>query len=127
MTQRAEEGRFEQAEDAPQTDGAGAEDHAARAYGAAQPDMGAADAAAGETAAPGVEQLLARERERADGYLAELQRERASFINYRRRADQEREQLGRDANGALIFNILPVLDDFERARNAIPEEQQGSP
>lgn len=69
---------------------------------------------------------LARERERSDGYLEELQRERASFINYRRRMEQEKESWSREANAALIFNILPVLDDFERARGAIPTDQQGS-
>lgn len=70
------------------------------------------------------EEQLAREQERSSGYLEELQRERASFINYRRRTEQERENWAREANAALIFNVLPVLDDFERARGAIPEDQQ---
>jgi len=71
-----------------------------------------------------LEEQLAREQERSSGYLEELQRERASFINFRRRTEQERENWAREANAALIFNVLPVLDDFERARGAIPEDQQ---
>jgi molecular chaperone GrpE len=77
-------------------------------------------------AQPDLEQQLGKERERAQGYLEELQRERASFINYRRRTEAERENWGRDANSALIFNILPVLDDFERARENIPADQKDS-
>lgn len=69
---------------------------------------------------------LAQERAKSGGYLEELQRERASFINFRRRTEQERENWNRDANAALIFNILPVLDDFERARDAVPGDQSDS-
>ncbi|MDQ3326994.1 MAG: nucleotide exchange factor GrpE [Chloroflexota bacterium] len=73
-----------------------------------------------------LEEQLAHAQERASGYLEELQRERASFINYRRRTELERENWAREANAALIFNVLPVLDDFERARVAIPAEYQES-
>ncbi len=80
-----------------------------------------------EAAAPTIEQQLTEERDRSAAYLEDLQRERASFINFRRRAEQEREQWSREAAAALIYNLLPVLDDFERAREAIPADQQGSP
>ncbi len=81
--------------------------------------------AGSETEAP-LEVRLTQEQERASGYLEELQRERASFINYRRRMEQERESWGREANAALIFNLLAVLDDFERAKQAIPEDQRSA-
>ena len=87
----------------------------------AAPPEGAAEAGTG------LEQALAHERERSSGYLEELQRERASFINYRRRTEQEREQWGREANAAIIYNLLSVLDDFERARESIPADLQGTP
>lgn len=76
--------------------------------------------------ASALEEQLAAEKARAEGYLEELKRERASFINYRRRTDQEKLAWARDATATLILNILPVLDDFERARAAIPEEDKGS-
>ncbi len=102
---------------------------------AAQPEAGAAEpseAPGAETEAPpapegaDLEARLEEERKRSESYLEELRRERADFINFRRRIDQERESWGREANAALIANLLPVLDDFERARAAIPEDQRDS-
>ncbi len=95
------------------------------------PDEGTGDdhdseTSAPEQAEPSIEAQLQTERERAQGYLEELQRERASFINFRRRTEQEKETWTRDANSALIFNVLPVIDDFERARDNIPADQQDS-
>jgi len=58
---------------------------------------------------------LAREREKADSYLASWQRAAADYQNYKRRVEQEREEFGRLANAALIINLLPILDDLERA------------
>jgi molecular chaperone GrpE len=78
-------------------------------------------------AEPDLEAELRRERERSGGYLEELQRERASFINYRRRTEQEKEELSRAANAGLMFNLLAVLDDFERARANIPQDQLKEP
>ena len=92
------------------------------------PDEAAAHTPPAEPSAePGLQEQLDAERERSAGYLEELQRERASFINFRRRTDQEREGWSREANAALLFNLLSVLDDFERARDAIPMEQQTTP
>lgn len=45
----------------------------------------------------------------------------AEFQNYRRRAEQERLTLLRTANAALIIELLPVLDDLERALASAPE------
>ncbi|MDP9382080.1 MAG: nucleotide exchange factor GrpE [Chloroflexota bacterium] len=95
------------------------------------PDEDTGDDRVSETSAPeqtepSIEAQLQTERERAQGYLEELQRERASFINFRRRTEQEKETWTRDANSALIFNVLPVIDDFERARDNIPTDQQDS-
>jgi molecular chaperone GrpE len=58
---------------------------------------------------------LAQEKERAESYLASWQRSAADFQNYKRRVEQEREELSRIANAALIINLLPLLDDLERA------------
>ena len=58
---------------------------------------------------------LAQEKEKAESYLASWQRAAADFQNYKRRVEQEREELARIANAALIINMLPLLDDMERA------------
>ena len=44
-----------------------------------------------------------------------LQRVQADFVNYRRRSEEEREELQRQANTRLILKLLPVLDDFNLA------------
>lgn len=45
-----------------------------------------------------------------------LQRLKAEYDNYRRRAERERQALAEVATGNVLFALLPVLDDIERAR-----------
>lgn len=68
----------------------------------------------------GLKEALAEEKTRAEGYLANWQRVQADFINYKRRSEQEREEFGKFANATLMFNLLPVLDDMERALASLP-------
>jgi molecular chaperone GrpE len=65
---------------------------------------------------------LAGEKKKAEEYLASWQRAQADFINYKRRTEQERQDFNSFANANLLSSILPVLDDMERALDAIPEE-----
>jgi len=58
---------------------------------------------------------LAEAQAKAQEYLEAVQRERADFTNYRRRAELERDQSGRWTSGEMIKKFLPVLDDLERA------------
>ena len=58
---------------------------------------------------------LAQEKEKAESYLANWQRAAADFQNYKRRVEAEREDLARLTNAALIINLLPIIDDFDRA------------
>ena len=61
---------------------------------------------------------LTRER---DEYLAALQRERAEFVNFKRRTAEEREaMLGLAAEG-LIRKVLALADDFDLALEHRPE------
>jgi molecular chaperone GrpE len=69
-----------------------------------------------EAAADGSPQdELARAREDAQKYLANWQRAEADFQNYKRRSEEERGELRKFSTAALLMNLLPVLDDFERA------------
>ena len=61
------------------------------------------------------EGTLEQEREKAETYLANWQRAAADFANYKRRVEQEREEWARLANASLVLNVLPLLDDLERA------------
>lgn len=44
----------------------------------------------------------------------QLQRLQAEFLNYKRRVEKEKEEIGSYARGNLIRTILPVLDDLGR-------------
>ena len=66
---------------------------------------------------------LEEEKARAERCLSNWQRAEADLANFKRRAEQERAELVRFANSSLIGKLLPVLDDFERAIGAIPEEE----
>ena len=60
-------------------------------------------------------------QQKADEYLAGLQRERAEFANYRRRTSEEREAMLGLAGEDLIRKVLVLADDFDRAIDARPE------
>lgn len=61
-------------------------------------------------------------RRKAEAYLDLAQRAQADFVNYKRRTAQELEQKIRDANGALLTQLLPVIDDLERALVSVPAD-----
>ena len=67
-----------------------------------------------------LKQALAEAKAKAEEYLAGWQRAQADFINYKRRTEQEKEEISRFANAILILNLLPILDDLERALTSIP-------
>lgn len=52
----------------------------------------------------------------ADQRLADLQRERAEFVNYRRRVERDREVAGLEGRTGVLSALLPVLDDIDGAR-----------
>lgn len=56
---------------------------------------------------------------------AALQRVQADFVNYKRRADQEREDMVKHLNAGLISKLLPVLDDFGMALEHMPDAPEG--
>jgi len=52
----------------------------------------------------------------AEQRLGDLLRERAEFVNYRRRVERDREVAGTDARTSVLTTLLPVLDDIDGAR-----------
>jgi molecular chaperone GrpE len=73
-----------------------------------------------------LEQALAEEKEKAAEYMASWQRAQADFINYKRRTEEERAEFNSFANANLLLGILPVLDDLERALEAVPAKYKKS-
>ena len=67
-----------------------------------------------------LKQALAEEKAKAEANLAGWQRNQADFINYKRRSEQEREEISKFANATLMLNLLPILDDLERAFTSTP-------
>jgi molecular chaperone GrpE len=65
---------------------------------------------------------LAEENEKAEKYLANWQRSQADLDNYRKRAEQEKSETVELANKILVLDLLPILDDFERALASLPAE-----
>ncbi len=68
---------------------------------------------------------LAEEREKAQSSHASWQRTAADFQNYKRRAEQERSEVGRLGTAALIINLLPLVDDLERALRTVDTQLAG--
>jgi molecular chaperone GrpE len=46
----------------------------------------------------------------------------SEFDNYKRRTSKERSDLFKTANQETVLAMLPILDDFERAMEAMPNE-----
>lgn len=59
-----------------------------------------------------------------DGYLDQLQRTLAEFANFRRRVEQERNQAREFATRDLLRQLVPVLDDLQRAIGSVAEDQR---
>jgi molecular chaperone GrpE len=72
-----------------------------------------------------LQQALAEEKEKAERYLANWQRSQADLQNYVKRAAQEQLETIEFANRTLILDLLPILDDFERALASLPVELDG--
>ena len=60
-----------------------------------------------------------------DEYLDDLQRLAAEFDNYRKRAARDQESLVARAHERLVKELLPVLDDLERALEAAERARGG--
>lgn len=73
-----------------------------------------------------LQQALAEEKEKAEKYLANWQRCQADFVNYKQRAEQGKGEIIEFANSMLICNLLPIMDDLERALASVPAELEES-
>ena len=65
--------------------------------------------------------LLEKER---DERLDDLKRVAAEFDNYRKRVARDQQSLAARAHERLVKELLPVLDDLERALEAAAEHQE---
>ena len=74
-------------------------------------ENGGRTAAATEAGDESAEQI----KKQRDDYYDRLLRKTAEFDNYRKRTDRERQQLSEAAAADLLQELLPLVDDLERA------------
>ena len=75
-----------------------------------------------EEAALTLQEQLEQAEARAAEYLDGWQRARAEFANARKRLEKARVEARRAATVDVVSKLLPILDDFERALQNVPEE-----
>ncbi|WP_197319652.1 nucleotide exchange factor GrpE [Saccharomonospora sp. NB11] len=98
------------AQDGAQTDAEEAQEVPADSAAPAQAD--AAEGTAGEgVTGPDVSEL----EKQLDERTADLKRVQAEYANYRRRVEREREAMTEGGKAAVVGDLLPLLDDLERA------------
>ncbi len=88
----------------------------------ASPDGDSTDPLAGldfePTGAAGEDSAILAAKAEAAEHLEALQRERASFTNYRNRALRDQESARTRGIEDVLTGLLPVLDDIDRVRQA---------
>ncbi len=58
--------------------------------------------------------------EKLDEVANFLQRERADFLNFRRRSEEERAEISNLVKQELVLTLLPLLDNLSRAASHLP-------
>lgn len=71
---------------------------------------------------PELEKVRNESREYFEGW----QRERADFVNYKKRIERDQIQMAQAANGTIIKKYLVIMDDLERALKNRPVEPEGA-
>ncbi len=74
-----------------------------------------------------VEELLARLQDaeaKRDEYLDDLRRLAADFDNYRKRSARDQQAFVARAGERVVVKLLPVLDDLERALEAVEQHEE---
>ena len=65
-----------------------------------------------------LEAELVKAKAKTEDHYGQLQRLQADFDNYRKRTQKEKTELIKYASERLVVDLLPVLDNFERAVSA---------
>jgi molecular chaperone GrpE len=64
--------------------------------------------------------------ERIEELTNALRQERADIINLRRRYDEQMASIRAGVKSSVVAELLPVIDNFERAMKHVPKELQSS-
>ena len=77
-----------------------------------------------ENAPPAPEERIAELETQLADARDQFLRKAAEFENFRKRMNQEKQNSIEYANQSLLLDIIPVIDDFERAINAGEKSEQ---
>ena len=88
------------------------------------PDSATAGPGASPEDGDQIEVELEAARTRAEEYLADLRRVAADFDNYRKRVARDAQAQSTHAAESLVQELLPVLDNLERALDASEHHDQ---
>jgi molecular chaperone GrpE len=78
----------------------------------------------GSPETPDLETQLAAAQAEAESHLDQLKRLAAEFDNFRKRTAREHEALIARAHERLVKELLPVVDDLERALEAAEQHEE---
>ncbi len=78
---------------------------------------------------PAVKEFIqtAEKRLKEQEYLNDLKRLQADFENYKKRQAESQKELAGYLIEKLLFDIIPVLDNFRMATGHVPEDAKDSP
>ena len=96
-----------------------------RGKGQYEADQRVAELQAAETVLLEAQTALEKVTAERDALADSLLRLRAEFENYRRRATRELVEARDRAQGELLSDLLPVLDNLERALDAAEHHEEG--
>ncbi len=73
-----------------------------------------------------LEEELAAEKEEKEKYVNRLQRLQADFSNYKKRIEKEKKRANQQAIKELVEDLLPIIDNFERALNTSQDSEEAA-
>ena len=71
-----------------------------------------------------IQELLDQAERERDQFKSIAARAQADLVNYRRRVDDEKSEIRRNAKAGILTKVLSSLDDLDRAMELIPENAQ---
>ncbi|MCR5507857.1 MAG: nucleotide exchange factor GrpE [Lachnospiraceae bacterium] len=79
----------------------------------------------------GKKKILKKKKDKKDEQIEQLtdrvKRQMAEFENFRKRTEKEKSSMYEMGAKSVIEKILPVIDNFERGLDSVPEEEKDAP
>lgn len=73
----------------------------------------------------GLDEALSKKEEELDEVNTRLLRLQADFVNFRKRTEKEKEGLVNYGIESIVCELLPILDNFERAMESETDKEDG--